>query len=285
MQSIYLGVYAFMHGLAATMCTCHHLMMQRHAEGMVGPWRCGIVAWYALCGTCLYNPTPSFHRYFRRYGRHRTMWRQHGESALRAELMKDVNRLWKRNLGRDDRVISDSGREARHPFLDEAVMRFLTDADRLPTAAIADMTLPPGKGDKWILRYGAHVYLGLAQCSRLQKRAMQFGSRIANNKVAGYVPMTDAVRIEHIVHPTFLKAYAAAEAVVGGRGSSRRGSQRREGSGEENSSGHGGTTIPVRGSAELDHTASASVPSAAHDALEIGLTKRFNKRQNKPGFE
>ena len=37
-------------------------------------------------------------------------------------LSKDLNRLWIRNLGRDDRAISDNGKECRYPFLDEIVV-------------------------------------------------------------------------------------------------------------------------------------------------------------------
>ncbi len=44
---------------------------------------------------------------------------------LQAELEKDFNRIWKRNLGRDDRIVSDSGREARFPYLDENVVKYL----------------------------------------------------------------------------------------------------------------------------------------------------------------
>ena len=39
------------------------------------------------------------------------------EIALRTELLKDTARLWRRNLGRDDRCVSDHGREARHPYV------------------------------------------------------------------------------------------------------------------------------------------------------------------------
>ena len=39
------------------------------------------------------------------------------EVALRTELLKDTARLWRRNLGRDDRCVSDHGREARHPYV------------------------------------------------------------------------------------------------------------------------------------------------------------------------
>lgn len=43
-----------------------------------------------------------------------------------------------------------------------------------------------------------------SRCARLVKRAMQFGTRIANNKVAGYVQMDDSVVLKDIVNPHFL---------------------------------------------------------------------------------
>ena len=45
--------------------------------------------------------------------------------------------------GRDDRVISDHGREARFPFLDEALVSYL---NALPVWLKADMRYPRGTG-------------------------------------------------------------------------------------------------------------------------------------------
>ena len=56
------------------------------------------------------------------YGRHRTVFKAGGFEALRVEIAADVRRLWLRNLGRDDRCVGARGREARFPFLDEAVV-------------------------------------------------------------------------------------------------------------------------------------------------------------------
>jgi hypothetical protein len=97
----------------------------------------------------------------------------------------DVQRIWKRNMGRDDRCISDHGKEvgclisvflifyefeclkltdfrftflfnaavhplqARFPFLDENVIKTLLD---IPLWEIAKLDEPVGKGDKKILR-------------------------------------------------------------------------------------------------------------------------------------
>ena len=107
------------------------------------------------------------------YGRHRTTFIKGGQEALENELSMDMARLWERNLGRDDRVISDNGRESWFPYLDEAVVAFLQS---LPISDIADLTLPPGIGEKKILREAAQL-LGLE--SRLVKRAVQFGTGIA----------------------------------------------------------------------------------------------------------
>ena len=44
---------------------------------------------------------------------------------------------------------------------------------------IADLSLPPGRGDKKVLRELAARHLGLEDSARLVKRAIQFGSGIA----------------------------------------------------------------------------------------------------------
>ncbi|XP_004628684.2 asparagine synthetase domain-containing protein 1 [Octodon degus] len=115
------------------------------------------------------------------YMRHRVRFQTLGLEALNEEIAMELGRISSRNLGRDDRVIGDHGKEARFPFLDENVVSFLNS---LPIWEKADLTLPRGIGEKLILRLAA-VELGLTASALLPKRAMQFGSRIAkmeNNK-------------------------------------------------------------------------------------------------------
>jgi len=88
------------------------------------------------------------------YGRHRTTYQRGGYETLRAELQMEVGRLWKRNLGRDDRCLSDHGKEARFPYLDEDVMAYL---ETLPLEEKCDMTRPLGEGDKLVLRKVARM--------------------------------------------------------------------------------------------------------------------------------
>merc|ERR1711879_387489 len=103
--------------------------------------------------------------------------------------LMDLKRLWTRNLGRDDRILSAHGREPRHPFLDEEVLRFVGN---LPLASLlgppgsaceADASCPSEPVTKWLLRQVA-LELGLFCASNFKKRAIQFGSRVAKGSNA-----------------------------------------------------------------------------------------------------
>lgn len=122
------------------------------------------------------------------YTRHSTAFRRAGYEGLIVELELDVSRLGKRNLGRDDRVISYWGKEARYPYLDEALMLWALrlpvwekcgfrkpniDNDHLPNAK--DPILDPAK---LLLRLLAWR-LGMKGAAAEKKRAIQFGTRTA----------------------------------------------------------------------------------------------------------
>ena len=131
------------------------------------------------------------------YGRHRTVFRHEGWTGLANELHAERERLWLRNLGRDDRIVSDWAREARHPYLDEQVM---DEIAQLPLQHVCDLRRPPGDGDKLVLRRLARM-IGLRQSSSLQKRAIQFGTRIANKNVCGQAVVDDSIDLSEVVHP------------------------------------------------------------------------------------
>ncbi|EGG14893.1 hypothetical protein DFA_10766 [Cavenderia fasciculata] len=108
------------------------------------------------------------------YGRHRSAFNRGSWEVLQSELNKDFNRIWKRNLGRDDRVMSSCQREARFPYLDENVIAYLNS---VPLSYVCDMVLPQGTGDKRILRCLGRDCIGLTKSASLIKKAIQFGSR------------------------------------------------------------------------------------------------------------
>ncbi|KAI8850500.1 asparagine synthase, partial [Chytridium lagenaria] len=116
------------------------------------------------------------------YSRHRNCFQQSNWQGLLQELQLDVTRLPTRNLGRDDRIISDHGKEVRFPFLAEPIITFLSS---LPVHVKLDPTLPRAVGDKLLLRQLAVleadgvVGLGLNRAAVEAKRAVQFGARTA----------------------------------------------------------------------------------------------------------
>ncbi|KAJ2061406.1 hypothetical protein GGI17_003087 [Coemansia sp. S146] len=109
------------------------------------------------------------------YSRHRSAWDRGGAQELGQEIRLDVQRIATRNLGRDDRIVSDNSKEARYPFLAANVVRYLS---AVPLHRKMDMRYPRGIGEKLLLRLLAHQ-LGLTQASMLAKRAIQFGARTA----------------------------------------------------------------------------------------------------------
>jgi asparagine synthetase B (glutamine-hydrolysing) len=114
------------------------------------------------------------------YQRHALAFQRHGYVSLLDELDLDISRLGKRNLGRDDRVVSHWGKEARCPYLDEDVVAWALQAavwEKVGFGLEADdgIDIEPGK---LLLRLLAWK-LGMVGVAKEKKRAIQFGARTA----------------------------------------------------------------------------------------------------------
>lgn len=109
---------------------------------------------------------------------HRPVASQSGFDSLERELEFDFRRLPSRNLARDDRVVGDCGITIRSPFLEE---HFVYYTRNLRANQRCFHTLEQGIGDKLLLRLCGHK-IGLRQATMFKKRAMQFGSRVADRK-------------------------------------------------------------------------------------------------------
>lgn len=112
------------------------------------------------------------------YARHRKAYVHNPETpwqSLIEELQMDIDRISNRNLGRDDRIISYHGKEARYPFLDEQVVDYCVGTK---VWLKCDPRFNEGVGDKLLLRRIA-IQLGLEGAAGLKKRAIHFGARTA----------------------------------------------------------------------------------------------------------
>ncbi|XP_076380488.1 asparagine synthetase domain-containing protein 1 isoform X4 [Megalopta genalis] len=114
------------------------------------------------------------------YMRHRTILKHKGWNALAEELSIELARISERNLGRDDRIVSDHGKQSRLPYLDEHVVEYVQQLKPWERCYPTDK-MPSGLGDKLLLRLLAYK-LGFQNTATFPKRAFQFGSRIANSK-------------------------------------------------------------------------------------------------------
>ena len=123
---------------------------------------------------------------FAGYTRHATAFTRRGYLGLIDEIELDFFRLGKRNLGRDDRVISHWGREARYPFLDEQLVSWALELPiwekcgfGTPRSTLKiDKEEPQLEPGKHVLRLLAWK-LGIKSAAQEKKRAIQFGARTA----------------------------------------------------------------------------------------------------------
>jgi len=106
------------------------------------------------------------------YTRHATAFNRGGFAGLADELELDVSRLGKRNLGRDDRVISNWAREARFPFLDEAFINWSLSIPTWEKCGFGSTTKSSIDPTKQLLRYLA-LKLDMPRVSNEKKRAVR----------------------------------------------------------------------------------------------------------------
>ncbi|EAA32918.2 hypothetical protein GE21DRAFT_6388 [Neurospora crassa] len=111
------------------------------------------------------------------YSRHPSAYERAGYAGLVDELLLDVGRLGKRNLGRDDRAMSHWSKEVRFPYLDERLVKWAMDT---PAWEKCDFENEGGEVEpgKRVLRLLA-LELSMEGVAKEKKRAIQFGARTA----------------------------------------------------------------------------------------------------------
>lgn len=115
------------------------------------------------------------------YSSHRAAWKKTGTEGLLDEICLQMRRLPTRNLGRDDRVYSHHGRDVKLPYLD---FDFVSCLNKLPVGLKMNLDENQDLGPKKLLRE-LSISWGLKETGRRVKRALQFGTRIANLEAQG----------------------------------------------------------------------------------------------------
>ncbi len=106
------------------------------------------------------------------YSRHPSAFERRGYAGLVDELLLDVGRLGKRNLGRDDRAMAHWGKEVRFPFLDERLVRWAIETPAWEKCDFENGEEISGvEAGKRILRLLA-MDLGMENVAKEKKRAV-----------------------------------------------------------------------------------------------------------------
>jgi asparagine synthetase B (glutamine-hydrolysing) len=106
------------------------------------------------------------------YSRHPSAFQQRGYAGLVDELLLDVGRLGKRNLGRDDRAMAHWGKEVRFPFLDERLVQWAIETPAWEKCDFENGEEISGvEAGKRILRLLA-LELGMENVAKEKKRAV-----------------------------------------------------------------------------------------------------------------
>lgn len=168
-----------------------HIKTLLHPSDNVMDLSIGCALWFACSGVALDSKIiftgAGADELFAGYSRHKTTFQTHSWHGLAAELQKEIMHIGYRNLGRDDRIISDFGKEARWPYLDEDFVAF---SCKLPVDLKLRTVPERGVINKFILREYASAILGLPEwIANTPKKAIQFGSnsfRIDGKSKSGY---------------------------------------------------------------------------------------------------
>ncbi|OBA19813.1 hypothetical protein METBIDRAFT_79168 [Metschnikowia bicuspidata var. bicuspidata NRRL YB-4993] len=110
---------------------------------------------------------------------------------LSLSLMYDIDVIYERNLGRDDRAMSSWGKELRYPYLDKDFISWVIREVSLQMKVRFEWgTQKTKKGEKRVMRFERKFILrrlaeklGLELASKEIKRAIQFGAKSAKMEV------------------------------------------------------------------------------------------------------
>lgn len=109
---------------------------------------------------------------------------------LSESLLHDITVIYQRNLGRDDRAISSWGKELRYPYLDSDVVEFSAKVPSHYKVQFEWTTVQTKKGAKRTKIYSRKFLLrelcrslGLPMAAGEEKRAIQFGAKLAKLEV------------------------------------------------------------------------------------------------------